>query len=32
MDQHRVFNFSSGFNYFGFYYYAEVSPLSLADR
>jgi hypothetical protein len=30
MDQLRVFNFSSGF-YFYWYFYAGVYPLSLAD-
>jgi hypothetical protein len=30
MDQLRLFNFSSGFNFYGFYY-AQVYPLRLAD-
>ena len=31
MDQLRLFNFGSGFNFYWFYY-AEVYPLRLADR
>ena len=31
MDQLRIFNFSSGFFFFGFYY-AGVYPLPLADH
>ena len=30
MDQLRLFNFSSGFNFYRFYY-AQVYPLRLAD-
>lgn len=31
MDQLRILNFSSGYNFY-WYYYAEVYPLLLADR
>jgi hypothetical protein len=33
MDQLRIFNFSSGFNFSWYwYFYAQIYPLLLADR